>query len=163
PYDTSDVPPLNRMPWRMLNRVFRGRVAQELGPLPASWPAPRSRLLEGIPIVSSDILPAVRRGDVRVRPATERLLGDRVRFADGAEERVARIIYATGYRISVPFLASWMVPALGRALPLYRRIVPPGVDGLYFAGFVDAPGGLLPVVETQGAWIAAVLTGRIAL
>src|SRR5262249_7729878 len=107
PYDTSDVPPLNRMPWRMLNRVFRGRVAQELGPLPASWPAPRSRLLEGIPIVSSDILPAVRRGDVRVRPATERLLGDRVRFADGSEERVDRIIYATGYRISVPFLASW--------------------------------------------------------
>jgi hypothetical protein len=31
------------------------------------------------------------------------------------------------------------------------------------AGFVDAPGGLLPVVETQAEWIAAVLTGRLRL
>ena len=42
-----------------------------------------------------------------------------------------------------------------------RRIVPPEVGGLYFAGFLDAPGGLLPVVEAQGKWIAAVLTGRL--
>jgi hypothetical protein len=37
------------------------------------------------------------------------------------------------------------------------------VGGLYFAGFVDTPGGLLPVVETQAEWIAAVLTGRLGL
>jgi hypothetical protein len=37
------------------------------------------------------------------------------------------------------------------------------VRGLFLAGFVDAPGGLLPVVETQGQWIAAVLTGRLRL
>ncbi len=43
------------------------------------------------------------------------------------------------------------------------RIVPPELPGLYFAGFVDAPGGLLPVVEDQGEWIAAVLTGRLRL
>jgi hypothetical protein len=48
-------------------------------------------------------------------------------------------------------------------LPLYRRIAPPELRGLYFAGFVDAPGGLLPVVESQGQWIAAVLTGRLRL
>jgi hypothetical protein len=37
------------------------------------------------------------------------------------------------------------------------------VPGLYFAGFVDAPGGLLPVVETQGQWIAAAITGQLHL
>jgi dimethylaniline monooxygenase (N-oxide forming) len=37
------------------------------------------------------------------------------------------------------------------------------VVGLYFAGFVDAPGGLLPVVEAQAEWIAAVLSGSLLL
>jgi hypothetical protein len=86
-----------------------------------------------------------------------------VRFVDGSEERIDRIVYATGYRISLPYLASPLASAEGRELPLYRRIVPPEARGLYFAGFVDAPGGLLPVVEAQGRWIAAVLSGLLRL
>jgi hypothetical protein len=147
----------------LLNTVYGVRVARALGPLPASWPLPEHRLLEGIPIVSSDLVPAVRRGDILLRPAVDRLGPESVRFVDGSEERIDRIVYATGYRISLPYLASPLVPAEGRELPLYRRIVPPGARGLYFAGFVDAPGGLLPVVEAQGRWIAAVLSGRLRL
>jgi dimethylaniline monooxygenase (N-oxide forming) len=163
PYDNDDVEPLNRMPWRLMNLVYRRRVARELGPIPASWPVPSHRPLEGIPIVSSDLLPAIRRGDVVVKPAIDRLLGDRVRFVDGSEELVDRIVYATGYRIGLPFLSPELVSATGRDFPLYRRIVPPDVGRLFFAGFVDAPGGLLPVVEAQAEWIAAVLTGRLGL
>ncbi len=128
----------------------------------ASWPLPAHRLVEGIPIVSSDLLPAMRRGDIVVKPAINRLSGTSVRFVDGSEERVDRIVYATGYRISLPHLTS-LVSATGRELPLYRRIAPPELRGLYFAGFVDAPGGLLPVVESQGHWIAAVLAGRLRI
>jgi dimethylaniline monooxygenase (N-oxide forming) len=163
PFDAGDVEPLNRLPWRLLNRKYRRRVARETGPVPASWPLPAHRFLEEIPIVSSDLLPAVRRGHVLVRPAIERLNGDRVRFVDGTEERVDHIIYATGYRIGLPFVSSSLVSAEGRKLPLYRRIVPPQIEGLFFAGFVDTPGGLLPVVEAQGEWIAAVLTGQLRL
>jgi hypothetical protein len=65
--------------------------------------------------------------------------------------------------ISLPFLSSTVVSANGRDFPLYRRIVPPDRGGLFFAGFVDAPGGLLRVVEAQGEWIAAVLAGRLRL
>jgi dimethylaniline monooxygenase (N-oxide forming) len=163
PFDARDVEPLNRLPWRLLNRKYRRRVAREIGPVPASWPLPAHRFLEEIPIVSSDLLPAVRRGDVLVRPAIERLNGDRVLFVDGSEERVDHVLYATGYRICLPFLPSSLVSADGRELPLYRRIVPPQTEGLFFAGFVDTPGGLLPVVEAQGEWIAAVLTGQLRL
>ena len=38
-----------------------------------------------------------------------------------------------------------------------------GGAGLFLAGLVHAPGGLLPVVEAQGEWIATVLTGRLRL
>jgi cation diffusion facilitator CzcD-associated flavoprotein CzcO len=161
PYDAGDVAPLNRVPWRLMNLVYSLRVGRALGPAPASWRRPAHRILEGIPIVSSDLFPAVRRGDIVVKPAIERLCGDRVRFVDGSEERVDRIVYGTGYRISLPFLSSSLVAANGRELALYRRIAQMDVGGLYFAGFVDAPGGLLPVVETQGQWIAAVLSGRL--
>jgi cation diffusion facilitator CzcD-associated flavoprotein CzcO len=163
PFDAGDVAPRNRLPWRLLKRIYRRRVAREIGPAPASWPPAAHRLLEGIPIISSDLLPAVRRGEVVVRPAIDRLSGERVRFVDGSEEPIDHIIYATGYRISLPFLSSSLLSAKGRELPLYRRIARPDVARLFFAGFVDTPGGLLPVVETQGQWIAAVLTGRLRL
>jgi dimethylaniline monooxygenase (N-oxide forming) len=124
---------------------------------------PARRLLEGIPIISSDLLPAVRRGDIVVKPAIARLSDDRVRFVDGSEAPVDHIVYATGYEVALPFLSTSLVAVNGRELPLYRRIAATEVGGLYFAGFVDAPGGLLPVVETQGRWIAAVFTGRLTL
>ena len=130
---------------------------------PASWPPPAHRPVEGIPIISSELLPAVRRGDVVVKPAIDQLSGSSVHFMDGSEERIDRIVYATGYRINLPYLSSLIVSADGRDLPLYRRMVRPGLPGLYFAGFVDAPGGLLPVVETQGQWIAAAITGQLRL
>jgi dimethylaniline monooxygenase (N-oxide forming) len=163
PYDLRDAEPLNRIPWPLLNLVFRRSVASELGPVPPSWPTPRHRVLEGIPTVTSDLFRALRRGQVTVRPAIERLVGERVRFVDGTEEPFDRIVYATGYRISLPFLSRALLAPRGRELPLYRRIVPPGLPGLFLAGFTDAPGGLLPLVETQGAWIAAVLAGRVHL
>jgi dimethylaniline monooxygenase (N-oxide forming) len=163
PFDAGDVGPGNRLPWRLLNVIYGRRVACARGPAPASWPLPARRLLEGIPMISSDVLPAVRRGDVVVKAAIERLNGERVRFVDGSEEPVDDIVYATGYRISLPFLSSSLVSGNGREFPLYRRIAAREVRGLYFAGFVDAPGGLLPIVETQGQWIAAVLTGRLRL
>jgi dimethylaniline monooxygenase (N-oxide forming) len=163
PYDASDASPHNRLPWRLMNLVFSRAVARELGELPPVWPVATHPVLEGIPILSSDLLPAVRRGQIAVKPAIKRVDGYRVRFADGGEGAFDRIVYATGYRISLPFLAPSVVAAGGRELPLYRRIVPPGAPGLLFAGFVDAPGGLLPLVEAQGKWIAALLTGRLRL
>jgi len=163
PYDATDVAPINRLPWRLLNLVYRARVRRALGPVPPSWGTPDHRLLEGIPIVSSDLLPAIRRGDVVAKPGIDRLLPDRVRFVDGSEEPIDHVVCATGYRISVPFLSSSLVATDGRRLPLYRRIVAPDLEGLYFAGFVDAPGGLLPVVEAQGQWISGVLSGSLSL
>ena len=113
------------MQWPLLNLVLRRAVARELGSLPSSWPTPAHRLLEGVPIPSSDLLPAIRCRKVTVKPAVEQLVGDSVRFSDRTEEPFDRIIYATGYRISLPFLPRSLISPNGRELPLFRRIVPP--------------------------------------
>jgi dimethylaniline monooxygenase (N-oxide forming) len=163
PYDALDVHPLKRLPWRLMNLIYGWRVRRELGPRPPSLPRPAQRLLEGIPIVSSDQIPAVRRGAVVLKPAIERLMGDRVRFVDGSQEPVDHIVYATGYRINLPFVSSSLLSVNGRDFPLYPRLVPPALPGLHFAGFVDAPAGLLPLVEAQGERIAAAVGGRLRL
>ena len=82
PYDAADIAPLNRMPWRLLNLIYGLRVSRALGARPASWPLPAHRPVEGIPIVSSELLPAMRRGDVVVKPAIDQLSGSSVRFMD---------------------------------------------------------------------------------
>jgi hypothetical protein len=165
PYDRLDISPFNRLPWPMLNVAF-GQAAALSGAEPPSrygLPPPEHRLLEGLPAATSDLVPALRRGDVAVKPNVERLEGASVRFVDGSEERVDAIVYATGYQLSFPFLAPELLRARGRELPLYRRIVPPDLPGLYFVGLVEAPSGLLPIVEEQSLWIADLLTGRLAL
>src|SRR5262249_60932310 len=136
------------------------RAARALGPTPASWPLPAHRLLEGTPIVSSDLLPAVWRGDVVVKPAIGRLSGERVRFVDGSEERVDQIVYATGYRIRLPFLSSSLLAADGRELPLYRRPAPPAPRRPVLGRLRDPPGGLPPGGGSDGQWIGAVRRRR---
>lgn len=66
--------------------------------------------------ITSDLLPAVRRGDVAVKPAVERLSGERVRFVDGSVESIDRIVDATGYRISVPSHSTGCDPYADRRL-----------------------------------------------
>jgi hypothetical protein len=114
-------------------------------------------------VLTDALLSAVQTGRITFKPAVERLAGDRVYLADGTEEIVDAIIYATGYRVAFPFLPHDLVPVEGKRLPLYRHIVAPDVHGLYFIGFVDPFGGLLPIVEAQSEWLADVLDGRMLL
>jgi dimethylaniline monooxygenase (N-oxide forming) len=163
PYDVGDVSPQNRLPWRLWNALCARAVGREVGSHPPTWRQSARPLLEGIPIISSSLLSKVASGDVVVRPGLDHLEGDRAHFADGTDEPFDQIIYATGYEINLPFLRPPRCLPDRRELPLYRRIVPPADQGLFFAGFVDSPGGLLPLVEAQGDWIASVLSGELSL
>ena len=153
------------LPWRVLNWIVAALASAGRADEAAAhgFPRPAHRLLEQIPTVSSELGPALRSGAISVRPHVRRLDGKHVEFTDGSVEAIDQIVCATGYRISFPFLPPSLVPVRGTAVPLYRRIVPPDLPGLYFIGLVDAPGGLLPIVERQSAWLGDVLTGRLEL
>jgi hypothetical protein len=165
PYDALSGALVNRLPWRLLNWLVARLVAAERpgDPSEHGLPRPPHRLLEQIPIVSSDLVPALQTRAVTVKPAVARLDGERVAFADGSVETVDAIVCATGYRLSFPFLPPGVLEQRGGTLPLYRRIVPLGVPGLFFIGLVDAPSGLLPIVELQSDWLADLLDGTRAL
>jgi cation diffusion facilitator CzcD-associated flavoprotein CzcO len=165
PFDLLDVDLVNRLPWTFLNWLTGRlvRLARREDPAAYGFRPPRHRVLDQVPAVSSDLLPALRSGALSARPEVERVDGSTVAFVDGTRAEIDMIVCATGYRLTLPFLSPAVLAPRGMALPLYRRIVPPDVPGLYFIGLVDAPAGLLPIVERQSAWLADVLLGRIAL
>ncbi len=115
--------------------------------------------------LSQELLPCIGHGSISMRPNIETLDGDAIVFEGGRRESFDAVIYATGYKTSFPFLAPeiFAVPENGGMVDLYRRIAPPNQRGLFFAGLVQPIGPTIPLVEIQARWIAAVLSGKVAL
>ena len=96
-----------RLPFRLQRWVFIRKVKSANGrPQDFGLPKPDHKLGEAHPTVSSDLYGRIGHGRVKVRPNIARLEGDSVRFEDGSVERIDRIVYCTGYKISFPFLDS---------------------------------------------------------
>lgn len=113
--------------------------------------------------LSQELLPYIGHGWITVRPNVKELRGESVAFEDGNEDAVDAIIYATGYKTTFPFLAPDVFDPETQVGNLYRRMVSPDQPGLIFAGLVQPVGPTIPLVETQGKWIAALLSGKMAL
>jgi cation diffusion facilitator CzcD-associated flavoprotein CzcO len=148
---------LQRRIARLLPRLVSGRM-EDFG-----LPTPNHHFLEAHPTVSSELLLRLGSGDAVAKPDVVELLGDRVRFADGSFEPVDAIVYATGYKISFPFLDPDFISAPGNVLPLYKRIFKPGVDDLGFIGFAQAIPTIFPFAECQSKLAARWLAGDWAL
>ncbi|MGJ3627615.1 hypothetical protein AB5I41_12720 [Sphingomonas sp. MMS24-JH45] len=92
-------------------------------------------------------------GDVAFKPNIKTLEGGHVRFEDDSVEPVA-IVYATcGYRISFPFFADpAFQPGADNRFPLFKRMMIPGVDDLFFMGLAQALPTLVNFAEQQSSW-----------
>jgi cation diffusion facilitator CzcD-associated flavoprotein CzcO len=134
-------------------RVFSGRM-EDFG-----LPTPNHKFLDAHPTVSSELLGRLGAGDAVAKGDVDELLGDRVRFADGSVERVDAIIYATGYKVSFPFFDEGFLSAPENVLPLYKRMLRPGIDDLAFIGLGQAIPTIFPFAELQSKLAARWLAG----
>ena len=98
-------------------------------------------------------------GDATAKPNIERFDGATVHFVDGTSAEADVVIYATGYNITFPFFDEDFLSAPDNHLPLYKRMLKPGIDDLIFAGFSQAVPTLFPFVECQARLTAAYLAG----
>jgi Flavin-binding monooxygenase-like len=165
PVDEAAPPVASRLP-RSVQRLFMSRLLKvAVGDMTDyGLPEPDHKLLEAHPTVSSELLPRLGHGDIAVRPNIDRFTGDRtIRFVDGSEEEIDLVIYCTGYRITFPFLAEDVFAAEENRMPLYRRVASIENPGLYFIGFVQPLGPIMPVAEAQSEWIADLLMGNAGL
>ncbi len=164
PTDETVGPSFSRLPLA-IQRSLMGlslRMAQGK-PTDYGLPEPDHKLLGAHPTVSSELLPRIGHGDIAVKPNIERFEGQAVRFVDGSSEEIDLVIYCTGYRVNFPFLDPAIFSAPGNRLPLYRRVVDPDNPGLYFIGFIQPLGPIMPLAEAQAEWVAHLLDGSAGL
>lgn len=152
---------VQRALFQLLLRLDRGDQ-EEYG-----IPKPPYPLGSEHPTISQELPELVREGRIAVKPDVARLAGERVVFADGTEEEVDILIFATGYDLAFPFFDGALGEELrrppGNRLPLYLHMVPPDWPNLYFLGLVQPLGPIPPLAEAQAECVADLLEGAAAL
>ncbi|MEU1999272.1 NAD(P)-binding domain-containing protein [Nocardia gamkensis] len=139
-------------------RKFRGNMRDYGLPEPDHLP------FEAHPSASEEFLHRAGCGDIAFKPAITALEGSRVRFADGSVEEVDVIVCATGYRISFPFFSDpELLPDRDNRFPLFKQMIKPGIDNLFFLGLAQPLPTLVNFAEQQSKLVAAYLTGRYHL
>lgn len=114
------------------------------------------------PVQSEGIRDALKSGKLAPKPGIERFDGDRVVFVDGTSVAADLIVWATGYKVSFPFLDEATLTVKDNELPLWKRAVHPGLPHLFFIGLMQPVGAIMPLAEAQSVWIADLLRGAYA-
>jgi dimethylaniline monooxygenase (N-oxide forming) len=162
PTDEAASKLLTMMPLPVQRFVLARMLGLSAGDMTSyGLPKPDHKLLEAHPTVSAELLSRLGHGDIAVKPNIDRFAGGRtVRFIDGSEEEIDLVVYCTGYRITFPFFNEILVSAADNRLSLYRRVASVEHPGLYFIGFVQPLGAIMPIAEAQAEWVADLLGGR---
>jgi hypothetical protein len=123
-----------------------------------------TRLIEDtgrIPILDVGTIAQVKAGRIRVLPAVQEVLRDRVRFVDGRTEAFGAIILATGYRPRLDrFIDGFESISDERGRP-HRFGAETAIPGLFLVGFRNPATGALREISREAPRVAtAILTRR---
>ncbi|MGF7121250.1 flavin-containing monooxygenase [Rhodococcus sp. AG1013] len=162
PADKMMMPPW--MPKKLGLKIARRKIKKSLGRMQDyGLPEPDHEPLGAHPSVSIDFLAKAGSGDLTCVPAIESLDGDHVRLVDGRRIPADVIVCATGYNMSFPFFDDpSLQPDAQHRFPLFKRIMQPGVDNLFFMGLAQASPTIVNLAEQQSKLVAGVLDGSYA-
>ncbi|MBE9375357.1 NAD(P)-binding domain-containing protein [Saccharopolyspora sp. HNM0983] len=163
PADKMMMPPW--MPKRLGLRLARRAIRKSLGNMADyGLPEPDHEPLSAHPSVSVDFLAKAGSGDLTCVPEIERLDGDAVVCTDGTRVRADVIVFATGYDMRFPFFDDpALLPDEQHRMPLFKRMMRPGIDNLYYAGLAQASPTIVNLAEQQSKLIAEHLDGSYRL
>ena len=116
-------------------------------------PAPDHRVLESHPIMNTQILHFLAHGDIVAKPDIVRMEGRRVHFRNGSAQEVDLIVWATGYRPTIPFLEEALPARDGVGPELFGALFP-RMPNLYVLGHFESDGGAYPLVSKQAELVA---------
>jgi flavin-binding monooxygenase-like protein len=144
-----------RLPLALRRAIGRVVVRLVLGsPERYGLPKPDHKLFETHPIINSQLLYYVGHGEIAVKPDIAELCGDRVRFTDGSEEPIDVIVYATGFRITIPFIERHHLNWRNGRPELYMNVFHPQHDRLCVCGLIQPDSGQFGLVDCQARLIA---------
>jgi len=120
-------------------------------------PAPADDPREAGAALSQYFLGLVAEGRIAARPWMSRIEGERIAFADGAQEPFDAIVWGTGFELRIPFLSDEIRQVLdmdGQHIDLADFTFHPQLEGLAFLGMIPQTGPYFPVLELQARWLA---------
>lgn len=166
PFDSLANPITAKLPFWLQRKLlgitlWLGRGKQE----DFGVPKPNRPLLSEHPTLSQDLLNLSGRGLIRFKPDIERFEDKEVFFKDGTSQSFDLIIYATGYKVTFPFLKQ--IPAFDveetNDIRLYKKVIHPDFENLYFVGLLQPLGAIMPLAEIQAKWIANLINRKTTL
>ncbi|WP_340694134.1 NAD(P)-binding domain-containing protein [Hyphomonas sp.] len=161
PADKAALPPW--LPAKLGRKLARAKIKKTIGMMEDyGLPKPDHEPLDGHPSVSGEFLTRVGCGDIVPKGGIERLDGDSVVFSDGSREKVDAIVWATGYNVTFPFLKQKELMPQENTFPLYKRMVKPGFENMFFLGLAQPLPTLVNFAEQQSKLVAAALNGEYA-
>ena len=107
-----------------------------------------------IPILDIGTIAMIKRGKIRVLPAVQEILTDRVRFAGGAQHSFEAIIFATGYTSGLSKVIEGFETIADAGGRPHRFGEESGIAGLYFVGFKNPPTGALREIALEAPRVA---------
>jgi cation diffusion facilitator CzcD-associated flavoprotein CzcO len=159
PSDRLDGPLLAQLPYRLRDAIHTLAVLPtRIRAARAGVAKPDLAFLRGPWVISSEILRNLENGSVTMTRWPIRFEGKRAIFEGGRELEIDAVVAATGYEPSFPQMP--VEPVITRNVnECYHKMIDPRLPNLFFIGFVLPLGALLPTVEIQAEWAAAVVSG----
>jgi len=164
PTDQMIDPRVNKLPFAVQVRLAKAAIFLAVGNQESyGVRKPKHAIHQAHPTISDELLHLVGHGRITMKPNVAQLEGDHVRFVDQTREPFDVVIYSTGYQVSFPFFDRDVIDPVGNEVRLYRRVVHPEIEGLYFIGLIQPLGAIMPLAELQSRWVAGLLTGKMEL
>lgn len=117
-------------------------------------PRPDHRLFESHPIINSQMHYYLAHGRITPKPDVAELCGHEVCFTDGSREAIDLIVYATGFRISFPFVDRELLNWRDGKPDLYLNVFHPDRDDLFVIGLIQPDSGQFGLVDYQARCVA---------
>lgn len=104
-------------------------------------PKPDHPVMASHPIMNTQLLHHLGHGDIAYRPDVERLEGQTVHFVDGSSEQIDLIVFATGYKVSYPYMDPGLFDWISKYPDLYLSSFHRQYDNLCCLGLHQTDGG----------------------
>lgn len=113
------------------------------------------------PTLNSDLLDFIRHGRIHPRPAIKQFAGNTVEFVNGEVEAFDIVCACTGFWITFPFFNQDFINfQFAEKVPLFRRMMHPEYQNLYFIGLFQPVGCIWPLADYQAKLACAEIAGK---
>jgi len=139
---------LERQTFKWLLRLTVGDITRY------GLPAPDHEVLESHPILNTEVLHHLGHGDLTYRPDVERFDGKTVHFVDGSSEDIDLIVFATGYKVTYPFMDRSHFEWISKYPDLYLSALHRKYDNVCCLGLHQTDGGAFEFFAMQADMMA---------